>query len=424
MTASKSSSPRFHLSRPLVLLLGLVVVIALLSLPWQLRQWRNLQRERAVTRLQENRIAELRRSQEQERAALRAAASSELESRLQAADTLARAGNIAEAAAILRDLEPQAAGNASLLERLAGIYQEMNAVDRAYALTREALRLEPENPAALLRLGYLELFLGYPGPVLERFQKVAEKVPDQHGPYVAIALFHDHNRRLPEAERALRKARERAPGNPQALHLLAQNLVEQHRFEEAETLLAEAEKAAPNDPQSLLLCAFLEQERARMTPARAVPHLERAKGYVERYLLIDPRHAGALFSLGQILRDLGDNAGARRAWEQTYALAPRHKGLHIPYGQLLIRLGERDRGQALMAEGRRLDMEEDEFNKLVNQLASAPDNLEARRRLARWCGQHNRLSRALLEWNRVLERLPQDAEALRMREELRRKRGY
>ena len=140
-------TPSQRSRRLLFSLLLLFVFGGLISIPWQMRQWSALRHEQEQTRLQENRISELQRTQQDIRSALaQNTASSDSMARLQSAETLARAERSTEALARINGLEKEFANNATLLEQLAGIYQQLNYVDKAYPLTREALRLEPKNP--------------------------------------------------------------------------------------------------------------------------------------------------------------------------------------------------------------------------------------------------------------------------------------
>jgi predicted Zn-dependent protease len=345
--------------------------------------------------------------------------------RLQSAENLLRAGSPHADAVLapLRGLEQEFAEKPALLERLAGVYQDIGYIDRAYSLLQRAYQAEPENPAILLRMAYVDMFLGYPAPIQERIQKVMQKAPQESGPYVTLALYHDRNRRPLEAEKALKQARTLSPNSMQVRLLLSQNLTEQRRFEEAEKVIEEMKKIAPQEARIIQQQAFVAQERARAFPEQAPQHLMTAQSAVEKFLQIEPENPSAWMTLGQILRDRGDNAGAKNAWERAHALDPHLGGLLIPFGQLLLRIGERERGQKLMIEGRKRTEEDDEFNKRVNQLSADFQNSERRRALARWCTEKGRIARGILEWERLLEQVKGDTEAQKSLEKLRKQRG-
>jgi cytochrome c-type biogenesis protein CcmH/NrfG len=141
--------------------------------------------------------------------------------------------------------------------------------------------------------------------------------------------------------------------------------------------------------------------------------MEPVRRAAEDCLRLDPQNHAARYLLGAAYLNSGQEAEARREWEQLFAIAPAYPKLRTELGRLLVGQGERKRGLALIAEGRRAQLDEAEFNRLVIRVGTDSENVDLRRKLARWCMKHGRLSRAILEWEEVLARVTEDAEARR-----------
>ena len=156
----RGASPR---NRILLVLLALVLLAFLASLPWQLRNWREAaalrrdasQQQAQVLKLEQSRDA-LRQAQDAQRAA-----PTDPNADLALASQLAQNQDFPGAAAQLRALEPAAERSPELSSAAAELYQKIGYVDRAVALARQAVRLAPASPQAGLRLGVLDMQIGW-----------------------------------------------------------------------------------------------------------------------------------------------------------------------------------------------------------------------------------------------------------------------
>ncbi|GAB4459893.1 MAG: hypothetical protein OHK0029_23110 [Armatimonadaceae bacterium] len=415
--AKLKESPK---SRVLLILLGVFVGVYLLSLPWQRQQWKALEEARQETRVQEARVAEVQRQRESAREG-NAPLPVETDARIAALQEMANRGVTQKLLAELKALE---SAPLSPVERanLAGVYQSVEYWDRAYPLAKQAVedaeKAGQPSPEAVLRLGYLEMLLGYAQTALPYFQRAAALAPGDAPPQVAIALAYDQASDWKAAEKALRTAIERDGQNPALYLLLAKNLSRQERLDEALAALDSAEKRAPTLPQVPFERGEILTAAAKRLPDRRTELLERADAAVSRCLTLDPNNVDARFLRGMVRLEQGAMNDARQEWEEVYRLKPTYPMIRYQLGQLYQRLGKREKGKELIGSFGQEKRQTDEYNRLVTSVGMATAKQEKRRELARWCAENGRLSRAILEYDQILAESPDDAEARRERDRL------
>ena len=330
---------------------------------------------------------------------------------LQRAAAAVQAGSNAHALSQLRALAPQAATSSDVAERLSRFYERLGYIDQAYFFAEQAVRIAPRSAAALMRLARVEQDVGYTPQAREHYRTALEAQPDAIETHMAIVSLYELEMQLPEAEKELRNAHARDQSDPATLGLLARNLVLQGRFAEARQALEAAEKEAPGAPPALLERGNIALQEANQDPAQATTHLAESRSFLEACLKADPDNAQALLLQGTVALEVGDTAGARHAWERAYQLQPDLDGLRVLLGRLLIRLKEAAKGTALLEAEQRDRQRHEQLQRLAGRVAAAPDSLDRHREMARWCGQNNKLSQALLEWELILRRVPHDPEA-------------
>ena len=402
-------------NRAVFLMLGAAILAFLATLPWQRRQWAQVARTRQMSALQETRAKEIARAHQELAAAEERvrAAPDNAEARIAAARILAERRDLPRAAAHLRAVESAAQHSPGLAGTLSGLYQKIGYLDRALAMARLEKRLAPESPSALLNLGFLHLQLGWQTKVRDLFRQAAKRAPDSAEPHLALALWHDQAGDLEEAGKELAAADRLRPGDWQIALLRAQNFQARGRYDKAlETLEAGMERH-PTQPQLYAQRAHLLLEQARSRVTKGLDAFGPTVREAQRCLSLDPNNADAHFILGKVYRDAGDEVRAIRAWERVLQINPEYPSLRLNLGRLLVHQGQRARGLALIEADRRARAEADEFNRLVTLAGMKLEDMGRRRELARWCQAHGRLSRAILEWEEVLARLPEDPEAAR-----------
>jgi Flp pilus assembly protein TadD len=111
---------------------------------------------------------------------------------------------------------------------------------------------------------------------------------------------------------------------------------------------------------------------------------------------VEPRSAGARYNLGLALSERGDDAGARRAWEEALRLDPENALALVGVGVLAARAG--DPGSA--------------ERYLVEALRAKPALAEARLQLGKLYDARGDVEAARREWEAILAREPAHAQAL------------
>jgi tetratricopeptide (TPR) repeat protein len=401
----------------LFVLLGVLGLSALASLPWQLKQWQTLRQERRKTAQQEARLQELARTRGATQAA-RTQMPTDPASRMEAAITLARTGDIQGARPLLRQLEEDSKRIPGMKSQLGDLYRQVGQVDRAYALLSSALQVNPSDPQTLVRMGYLELSLGDRPSGLERFRKAQSAAPTDPEPLLAEALYQDQERSYPQSEVLLKKALALQPERWAVAVLLADNLGKQRRFDLALAQLSALLKSHPGETQILAQQARTLLEAADNQPEKATELRKQAIAALEAAFTLAPGDASLPFELGRAWKALGDNAAALKAWEESFRLKPDYPRLRGQLGQLLLRQGQTERGRQLIEQDNLAEKARTDFSMEVGKAVQSWKDGRARRQLAQWCAEHQQIPRAILEWERLLRDYPGDTVAMREIERL------
>lgn len=419
------SSPRGAQPRNRFLLASLAVVLLvfLLTLPWQLRNWQEAAALREDASRQQARMQQLQSAHDalrQAQDALRAAPN-DPNTRLAAAAELAKSRDIPSTAALLRTLEPAAMRSPDLADSVAGLYQQIGYIDRAVGLARQAQHLAPDSPQTLLRLAILDTEIGRQTEAHRLLLRAVSLAPGDAAPHIALALDAIQGSDLTDAAKELAIARRLRPSDWQIDSLIADNRSARGRSAEAISIIAEAQRLAPQEPKLYAQQAALlwKQASANGNRQNTAPAVEAAR----QCLSLDPDNASALFTLGLAYQASGNETGALQEWRKAYTIAPNSDGLRFRLGRLLIQQGSRSEGSRILAENDRVTREDSEWNRLVILAGTTPHDPAPHRQLARWCQSHHRLSRAIFEWQEVLTHLPHDAEAKQSAAALLQQRG-
>jgi tetratricopeptide (TPR) repeat protein len=274
---------------------------------------------------------------------------SEATAHLVQAVRLLQAGQPGEAIAWLRNAARLRPGDADILHDLGLAYLECGRPGEAIASLRGAIAARPEFADAHLRLGIaLEAAgalddalaayrcasgllpsladawyrqaslldsLGLAAPAVEAFRCAAAAAPDTTLGRIAAARGKLAERRDAQAEKMLRRALVRDPGNAVALELLGTLLADAGRFAEARQVLLQAVERSPLHAGSyydIVRCRRIgaadDALLASMHAALAVPGLEPAQ------------RSRVHLALGKAADDLGNYADAMRQFDAAEAL--------------------------------------------------------------------------------------------------------
>ncbi len=127
-------------------------------------------------------------------------------------------------------------------------------------LTRDRLRIDPENPSALTQLGYFQYLAGELEGCERTYERYIELFPDDAAGYNNLGLVYKRSGEYPKEEGYYRLALALDPDDSYALNNLAVNLAHQKRFEEALAIMDELQRHHPTD-------AYADLHRAKILAA-------------------------------------------------------------------------------------------------------------------------------------------------------------
>lgn len=228
--------------------------------------------------------------------------------------------------AYLRALEIYRAAPPALL-RLAEVYVEMNRLQAAASLIREARSLDPTSAAARAALGELYQRLGRNEEAIELLEEALEEVPGANRLYYPLALAHRALGNTDEARRLLKLSGRVGirPADPmieeiarlkagERVHILDGNAAfRAGRYQEAVDAFRRAVDAAP------------ESITARIDLGSALGELgelEAALAEFDKALEIAPANLTALFNAGLLEARMGNLAKARAHLRNAAMLDP------------------------------------------------------------------------------------------------------
>jgi Flp pilus assembly protein TadD len=236
----------------------------------------------------------------------------------------------------------------ALLALLAGSSRRQVAVWRdTRTLFEHALRLDPENYLAHVKLGELALHEDDGQRARAHFERALALHPRCVPALSGLALCQRAEGELDAARAALELARRLRPGDDEVLLNLAVVEMERGALPAARLLLEECRTRAPRDADVLYDLGCLAQLEGRAQEAErcylaaleeradfgdawvrlgqlrlAAGRPQEARAPFERALELAPEDPAAHYNLGVLRRALGDESGAAAAFARSLALEP------------------------------------------------------------------------------------------------------
>jgi tetratricopeptide (TPR) repeat protein len=274
------------------------------------------------------------------------------------------------------------------------------ATDQAIAAFERALRIRPDDVAALVWVGTLRLSQGRADLAEPRFEQALAAQPDVvaalAGAGQAALARRDYGRAVQRFEQAI-AADPRATSLHYPLALAYRGLGDAARAD-AHLRQQGRTEVGPPDPlmvelRGALRGAAAEENRGVRAlesgdVAGAVPHLRAAVD-------LAPDNPSPRHKLGTALSLQGDTAGAIAQFEEAIRRSPHYPQAHYSLGVLLAASG-RDR---------------DAIAHLASAVRDDPAYLDARLQLAQAYGRTGQLDNALAEYRRALASDPRSADA-------------
>lgn len=200
----------------------------------------------------------------------------------------------------------------------------------AERIARDVLSRRRNHPRALELLGLALLEQHQPAEAIAPLEQSVRARPDAAGEtYLALALLAVG--RSDQSMTLLQRAAERRPPFPPAFYELGKLLRQQHRFAEAEAALKRGMEAAPGVTDFPLALGRVLLERGDM---------EGAKHAFAKALAIAPGHTAALQGLVYSRKDIGDFQAAAEWARQAFARDPSDTKTHLLLASCLLELGK------------------------------------------------------------------------------------
>jgi tetratricopeptide (TPR) repeat protein len=303
------------------------------------------------------------------------------------------AGQVADARQAFERALRQEPGNARLMTDLGELLAARGEYPAAQALFEQAIARHPELAEAHRNLGDLAGIAQNFVLAIQHYRRALALQPNDVKTLTSLGSAYADALNRGEAEAALRKAIRLAPNDPEPYQRLGLALFKLRDYASARTALQQALAHDPNDRDThfLLGLVLAQQLQTPDEERQALEHLDRAvelgynggeddygRGLVYLHRKDYPR---AIASLETAVRQDAGGDDAR------YRL-----------GRAYLAVGQTARGEALLKQFERLRQTATEVGRLRHQLALQPDDLAARRRLARLCLDTGRYHEALQQF--------------------------
>ncbi|MBI3932699.1 MAG: tetratricopeptide repeat protein [Acidobacteria bacterium] len=180
---------------------------------------------------------------------------------------------------------------------------------------------------------------------LALFEHARAVTRDNYVAFTNLGLAYNKEKRWDDAIASFRRALRIQPRSAEAWGHMGLAFAKKGKTDEAIEALS---KALAIYPDSLHAHNNLGVALRRRDPARAVDHLRRA-------LVLDPEFAEAHVNLGAAFFEAGDEAGARRAFDDALALAPDAAATQFRVGSVYLERGMLAEADVHLDEALRLD---------------------------------------------------------------------
>ncbi len=234
-----------------------------------------------------------------------------------------------EAESLLRDVLAAAPSFAKPAEDLGCLLMQAGRAAEAVPILERATRLDPALERAWFNLGKALAATGRGKDADAAYEKSFGLSPERR--LMALAVEHQKEGRLEEAERIYRRALRENPRNVDALRLLALIAFQAGRPDDAEVLLQKTLEIAPDFMLAILDLGRLYKDQDRFAEARAL---------LDRALVIEPAQPQAHFLRAATLARASFTAEAIESYRRCLALKPRHLGALIGLGHVLKAVGD------------------------------------------------------------------------------------
>lgn len=194
-----------------------------------------------------------------------------------------------------------------------------------------ALKLDPDDRAALREMSAVLLSSGQVDRAVEMLQRASAKYPDDDGFWANLANGYFRQGNLTETQEAITKAIQINPDRADIYDLEGLSAAQRSDKDGAEKSFREAIRLQPNlpEPQNNLANLLMGERR-----------IPEAEGYFRRALELNPQYADAHHGLGLLLILESKNEEASRELMTAARMAPGDAGVHADLADLLSAQGK------------------------------------------------------------------------------------
>ena len=298
------------------------------------------------------------------------------------AHKLIQQGNIDEAIARLRALDPSAKGVA--LE-LGNAYYKKSDFSQAIEYLKKANAEEPSNEQAAQLLGMAYFASGHPGDAIPLLEKVQESLPNANADgYYILGTCYIQIRNYDGARKAFGKMFNVSQDSAAAYLFTARMLLRQEFDPVAEQYAQKAVALDPKLPLAHYLLGELDLYRARLpesiaefqkeleiNPAHAPTYyklgdayarsqkFDEAQAMLQRSIRLDSTSSVPFILMGQVLEKKGDYDLAVLSLKHAVTMEPNNPTSHYLLGQAYREMGRKDDAAAELKRAQELHGTED-----------------------------------------------------------------
>jgi predicted O-linked N-acetylglucosamine transferase (SPINDLY family) len=291
-----------------------------------------------------------------------------------------KAGQLAEAERVYRQVLASEPGNAEALHLLGIVDTEVGRLDDAVAHLSQATRIDPTHAGYFVNLGEAHRRLGNLAQATACNQRAVELAPGLAGAHANLGQLHQLQGDRAAALACFRTLVRLLPDDAPANTLLGKALLDQDELEEAERHFRRATELAPNDPRTHFNLGAALQAAGRLDEAAAAYRaalarnpvdpeihnnlatvlqkqhaLDEAERHYRRAIAINPRFTPGYANLAGLLSETSRNEEAVHVLRQATASSPNDAAAHAAYGAILHEIGWLDDAAAALRRAIALD---------------------------------------------------------------------
>jgi cytochrome c-type biogenesis protein CcmH/NrfG len=326
-----------------------------------------------------------------------------------------RAGKQSDAARELRAVARIEPGNVEAHRRLASLYRDAGYLDREYESLRSVAANAPGDWQTRLRIAEIALDVGWTdvaGPMLEGASRLAPQEPRL---MMDLASLDFLNHQWPQMEQRARQGLKLAPDNAALWVVLSEACRLQKRLPEAEAALRDAIGHTADPPG--LTRRYAKLAHLLLEPGWRTSRTADAERAARTALQYSPGDLEARYWLGRAQELQGRPAEAKDSYAQAAKIDIQFESVAFFLG----RIYQRSQDPAVRREGERLlalyriELENGKaYDRAFHQVKERAGDPAVHRTMAAWYLKSSRVPEAILELRRVLEMDGHDSQARKL----------